>query len=152
MVSNFLFFFIMCVCVCNKKEKVTHAHALPKDTYKTVNRYFTHTYKFIFIFPFPPYVGLKLTSDLKRSHFLVHIVSSPVTDTSLLSRPPYEVIARDRVPHSRIMEVRAALRCTGAFRRKKAAARRFFASRGVFLRVSGVRTNGPRFARGPPCR
>lgn len=36
--------------------------------------------------------------------------------------------------------------------RKKAVARPFFAFRGVFLRVSGVRTNGPRFARGPPCR
>lgn len=32
---------------------------------------------------------------------------------SLLSRLPYEEIARDRILHSQIMEVQAALRCTG---------------------------------------
>lgn len=36
---------------------------------------------------------------------------------SLLSRLPYEEIARDRILHSRIMEVQVALRCTGVARR-----------------------------------
>lgn len=63
--------------------------------------------KLMSIFVFLTYLDLKLISDLKRNRF-------PFPSCiSLLSRLPYEEIARDRILHSQIMEVQAALRCTG---------------------------------------
>ena len=69
----------------------------------------------MFIFLLLPYLDIKQVLDIKHQSLPFPRISSfSVICVSFSSRFLYEEIARNRILHSRIMEVQAALRCTGA--------------------------------------